>query len=297
MWKHAIAVVLATACHQRAAPHPTPPLASPGRPPSPDQLVRGTYVATIAGCITCHGAIGGTLAGGKQGRFGEGVWRAPNITPDRETGIGAWTDQQLDDAIRLGVDDRGKQMSPIMPYPFYHRMTDEDVAAVIAFLRAQPAVRSVVPPSKNLPVAQIALGRPTGNVDRVNEPLAHGEYLAALMHCAGCHTPMSGATAGVAYAGGNELPSEGTMIVSPNITSDPETGIGTWSEADVATSVRAMKLPDGAAIRRPMAEYAEAWARLTDDDAHALAMYVKSIPAVHHDVRPRPDQPEVTSVP
>lgn len=259
--------------------------------------MRGTYVATIAGCITCHGAEGSTLAGGREGRLGNGVWRAPNITPDRETGIGAWTDQQLDDAIRIGLDNHGKRLAPIMPYPFYHRMTDDDVTAVIAFLRAQPAVHSAVSRSENLPLPPLDLAKPIGNVDRTNNPLAHGEYLAALMHCAGCHTPMSGPNANVAYAGGNKLPSDGTTIISPNITSDPETGIGTWTEVEIATSVRAMKLPDGHAIRMPMAAYGDAWAKLSDDDAHALAAYVKSLPPVHNNVEPRPDQPEVTLVP
>src|SRR5579871_2237779 len=172
MHKLAVLVVIATGC-QRNGPPPTAQRApQPTRAATPDQLARGTYVATIAGCTTCHGAPGNTLAGGREGRIGGGVWRAPNITPDRETGIGAWTDEQLDAAIRLGVGKHNSRLAPIMPYPYYHRMTDGDVAAVIAFLRAQPPIHNEVARSQNLPMPHVELPPPVGNVDRANDPLA-----------------------------------------------------------------------------------------------------------------------------
>ena len=295
MRKLAVLVVVASACHQNpsAASQRAP---QPARAVAPDQLARGTYLATIGGCTTCHGAPGNTVAGGREGRIGGGVWRAPNITPDRDTGIGAWTDEQLDAAIRIGLGKNGLRLAPIMPYPYYHRMTDADVAAVIAFLRAQPPIHNEVARSENLPMKHVDLPPAIGNVDRENDPLAHGEYLAAVMHCGQCHTPMMGPLADVAFAGGTQFEVEGQKIVAPNITSDPETGIGTWSEADIIGSVRDMKMPDGSAIRMPMAAYASAWSKLSPADAHAIAAYVASIPPVHHEIEGVENKPEVSAV-
>jgi mono/diheme cytochrome c family protein len=173
---------------------------------------------------------------------------------------------------------------PIMPYPYYHRMTDADARAVVAFLRAQPPVANPVRKSDRLPMQPVELAAPRNNVDPIDDPKAHGEYLASLMHCAGCHTPHSGPLAGVAFAGGNAFVHDGHTMPAPNITSDLDTGIGQWSEADLARTLRTMRSPDGSAIEGPMAMYKQDWSRLTEDDALAVATYIKSIPAVKHAV-------------
>src|SRR5258708_27019755 len=113
MRKLVVLVVVATACQRNGSPT-AQRAPQPTRAATPDQLARGAYVATIAGCTTCHGAPGNTVAGGREGRIGGGVWRAPNITSDRETGIGAWSDEQLDASIRVGIGKHGARLAPIM---------------------------------------------------------------------------------------------------------------------------------------------------------------------------------------
>jgi len=153
-------------------------------------------------------------------------------------------------------------------------MTDDDARALVTYLRSVPAVdHRVARSDPSTTLKPLELEAPAGNADT---PALHGEYLANLMHCAACHTPDSGG----AYAGGRTFDS----FVAPNITSDRATGIGAWSEDDIVRAVRTMTTPDGAKIEGPMAFYATAWSQLSDADAHALASYIKGLPAIDHDV-------------
>lgn len=297
-----VAIIVLVAIDQMAcSPRSAPAREPAGAPADPAQIARGSYLATVIGCILCHtptAADGGPdrsrlLAGGLEVRLPHGVWRGPNITPDRATGIGAWTDAELAAAIRAGVLPRGARLLPIMPYPFFHRMTDADLGAIIAFLRAQRPIPNAVQRTAGLDMRPVELAQPIGNVDPVDDPRAHGEYIATLLHCAACHTPEAGPAAGVPFAGGMSFElSDGTVIASANITSDPDTGIGRWSEADLLQTLRTMKRPDGSPIRGPMAMYRDSWSHLDERDAHALAVYVKSIAPVRNEIRDRP--PAVT---
>jgi len=267
---------------------PSPPAAAPKTP----DLDRGKYLASIAGCAVCHTPLAANgqpdtsrlFAGGLEDKLpGGGTFRAPNITPDRGTGIGAWTDEQIIAAVRRGVRPDGAHLLPIMPYPYYHKLTDSDAQALVAYLRSIPPIPNHVAKSDPGAMRPLDLEEPIGNVD---SPAMHGEYLASLMHCAACHTPQDGPFAARAFSGGTQFPTQaGVTLVAPNITADRDTGIGDWSEDDVVRSVRAMTLPDGSKIRGPMAMYASAWSQLTDADAHAVAGYIKSLPAIAHDVR------------
>jgi mono/diheme cytochrome c family protein len=248
-------------------------------------IARGEYVATIAGCMTCHSPDRSRpLAGGPIDK-----WLAPNITPDKETGIGNWKDEQVIAAIRQGVRYDGVRLLPIMPYASYHRMTDDDAKAVVAYLRAQPPIHHRVGRSKAGGMRPIEMEAPVGNVDPRDSAKGHGRYLAALMHCSGCHTQGRDE-----YAGGMAFKlDDGKTILSPNITSDPDTGIGRWSSDDIVRAVKTMTLPDGNRIRGPMAKYAEAWSKLSEEDARALAAYIKSVPAIRNEVVE--PQPQVSS--
>jgi mono/diheme cytochrome c family protein len=164
-------------------------------------------------------------------------------------------------------------------------MTDADAQALVLYLRSRPAIHQPVARSEKLAIKPIEIAAPGHTVDRVEDPRAHGEYLAALMHCAGCHTPQEGSLANTAFAGGTRFPGpNGTTVIAPNITSDRDTGIGGWEEADLTRAVREMKDPTGQHLHDPMAMYKDGWSRLTDPDAHALATFVKSVPPVHHDI-------------
>ena len=256
---------------------------------TPEQIERGQYVATIAGCTTCHTPLmpdgklhdhSRELEGTELQVPGGRAIAVPNITPDTRTGIGKWSDAQIVTAIRQGVRPDGSRLSPIMPYPYYNRMTDADANALVAYLRTQPAIHHVIPRAAGLGIKPVDVAAPQGYVDRTADPQAHGEYLAALMHCGACHTPQQGAFANDVFAGGTQFGD----VVAPNITSDRDTGIGSWSEDDVITAVTKMKDPQGHDLMPPMSEYAEAWSQLTGADAHALAVYVKSVPPIHHDL-------------
>lgn len=108
------------------------------------------------------------------------------------------------------------------------------------------------------------------------------------MHCGACHTPQDGPQANVAFAGGVILPlSANETITSPNITSDPNTGIGQWSDSDIIAAVRSRKTPQGHDITGPMAMYIEGWWKLTDADAHALVAFIKSVPPANNPIPQR----------
>ena len=263
-------------------------------------LERGTYLAAVGGCAVCHTPVDWTtmrpmmdkmLAGGLTVKEEFGTWTSPNITPDPETGIGKWTDEQIMAGIRDGVRPDGSKIHPIMPWPFYRNMTDDDAKALTAYLKAQKPVENKVERNK-LPEIPLQLP-PPNRVDPVDDPVGHGAYLASLMHCVACHTPMTekGPDFKRAFAGGMEFHApeqmadkvEGQLFAS-NITSDAETGIGAWTEDDIVKAITQMVRPDGRPIMPPMAFYAPFWSQLTPEDAAAVAKFVKAIPPVKNKV-------------
>jgi mono/diheme cytochrome c family protein len=259
-------LIALAACAPAHAPSPTLPAA----PPPPAMTVdvdRGAYIAAVSGCAACHGT---DYAGGKEQHTGAGVWRAPNVTPDRATGIGGWTDTGVITAIRDGVLPDGERLVPVMPYSYYHAMTDRDAASLVAYLRSRYPVHHQVAPSE-VAMKPVFSYAGTERIDRIGDERAHGKYLATLMHCAGCH--------GASYAGGMRFEVDGKSVVASNITSDAGHGIGSWSDGDVMHLIRGMVTPKGRVMQAPMAMFGESWSKLTDDDARALAAYVKSIPA------------------
>jgi mono/diheme cytochrome c family protein len=261
-------LIAVAACAPAHAPTQPP---SPAAPPPPTLAVdvdRGAYVAAVSGCAACHGA---DYAGGKEHKVAAGVWRAPNITPDRATGIGGWSNTGVITAIRDGVLPDGERLVPVMPYTYYHAMTDRDAEALVAYLRSRYPVHHQVAPSE-VAMRPVMMPREVERIDRIGDTRAHGRYLATLMHCAACH--------GASYAGGMRFEVDGKQVVAPNITSDAGHGLGRWSEADVMHLVRGMVTPNGRVMQAPMAGFGESWSKLTDDDARALAAYVKSIPAL-----------------
>lgn len=272
-----------------------------GSAPKADPVVdRGAYVVGLAGCALCHTPIDWTamrpmmdkaFAGGMKMKEDFGEWVSPNITPDPETGIGKWSDEQIIASFRDGVRPDGTKVHPIMPYPFYNNMTDDDAKAVVAFLKVQKPVVSKIERNK-LPPMEIPLP-PPNRVDPKDDPVGHGAYLATIMHCVMCHTPMTekGPDFKKAFAGGFEMkmpPEMGDMasgqLFSSNITSDPETGIGKWTEQDIVNAITKMVRPDGKPILGPMMFYAAAWSQMTPEDAAAIAKFIKTIPPIKNKV-------------
>ena len=286
------------------APAPAPktvePAKKPAEPaPDPKLVERGAYVAKASGCGVCHTAIGPTgpdfehaFGGGLEMPDTFGTWRTPNITLDKSTGIGSWTDDQIAAAIREGVRPDGKKLYPIMPYANYNRMTDDDVKALVAFLHTVKPVNRVVAPNKDLKMAPIDMPKPANQPDVADDPVKHGEYMATLMLCSHCHfapDPKTFAPAGPdkMFAGGlpMQLPMMGTgTLYSRNITSDKDTGIGKWTTEQIATTIKTMTKPDGKMIQGPMLFLQGQWSQLEDKDIQAVAAYIHQLPAVKNKV-------------
>src|SRR5262245_13175220 len=224
-------------CGGKSPPPEPPPSATAAVEPAPPAidpaiLARGEYVAELGGCAACHTPLDATggfsttkaFAGGVEapGPNGKGIWRAPNITPDATTGIGAWTNAQIDTAIRRGILPSNHALAPVMPHQYFARMTDADADALVAFLRQLPAVSHRVRRSEGLVIpADMPPAAMGGAGDPAGDERAHGEYLATVMHCAACHTPRDGAHAGELLSGGvafdNPLSAGGGTLFSANL--------------------------------------------------------------------------------
>ena len=249
---------------------------------------RGAYlVNSIAACGNCHtpkGPNGPIMSMDLAGGFviEEPPFRAvaPNITPDRETGIGAWTDRQIVDAIRNGRRPDGSIIGPPMPTELYNRLSDSDVLAIVAYLRTVKPVRNKIAKS----TYRIPLHAPppvtTVPEPRRDDKVAYGAYLAGPVgHCIECHTPMTRQGRDVANrlgGGGFEMEAPGGgRITTPNITPDPEDGIGKWSDAEIKRAMTEGVRPDGSRLAPPMAYRWYRNIRAVDQDA--IIAYLRSL--------------------
>jgi len=260
------------------------------------QIDRGAYIFTAANCGACHTNVkakGPALAGGRPLATPFGTFYSPNITADPETGIGRWTDAEFIRALREGVSPDDDHYFPAFPYPSFTRMTDQDILDLKAYIFSLPPVaqadreheidfpfgwRFSVWFWKQLNFTEGALTPDPAKSADWNR----GAYLVeALAHCGECHTPrgwLGGLDASAAYSGTPDGP-EGEKV--PNITPDPDTGIGTWSTADVVRVLRTGQLPDGDFVGSVMGEVVEtSTSKLTDADRQAIAAYLATLPPV-----------------
>jgi mono/diheme cytochrome c family protein len=263
---------------------------------SAQEIARGKYVFGATGGCGCHTVKGQPPnAGGRRYDGPYGTVYSSNITPDRETGIGTWTDEQLITAIRLGRRPNGERLLPVHPYPVFNGMTADDLKALVAFLRTVPPVRRAKEPKRItvplfesvfLPAWLAAFApRETPPATAPAEGTARGEYLVrAVGHCGECHTPrtMTMATDNSRFLGGNPKGPEDAAM--PNITPDRDTGIGRWSLDEIAEYLGTGTKPDGDVAGGLMAEVIDGtfagYKDLTRADRLAIAQYLKSIPAV-----------------
>jgi len=264
--------------------------------PSPAEIERGKYVFGATGGCGCHTVKGRPVnSGGRRYDGPFGTVYSTNITPDRETGIGAWTDEQIIAAIRLGRRPDGERLLPVHPYTVFNGMAAEDLGALVRFLRTVPPVSRANQPKKItvplfesvfLPAWLAAFApRATPPPSAPTSGLARGEYLVrAVGHCGECHTPrtLTMAPDDARFLGGNAKGPEGQA--TPNITPDLETGIGKWAEEDIAWYLGTGNRPDGDVAGGLMGEVIEGtlagYKDLTKADLLAIAKYLKSIPPV-----------------
>ena len=266
---------------------------------TPARLERGKHlVENVMGCFYCHserdfkapGAlpIEAKKGGGAIFYDAPGQMYAPNITPDQETGVGAWSDDELARAIREGVSRDGHALFPIMPYMNYKHLPDEDLASVITYLRSIPPIRNAVPRTKlNFPLNLLVntmpqpLTVPVTTPD-VSTPAKRGAHLAMLASCADCHTPQDRGTAipGLAMAGGFTLNEPSGQVTSTNITPDPS-GISYYDEALFLEVMRTGQVK--ARKLNPTMPWA-LYGKMSDDELKAIFAYLRSLPAASHRV-------------
>ena len=276
------------------------PLTSRKFDATPQRVERGRYLFELAGCRGCHSQHDWNTHGAPiiPGKEGAGQWFdmpdlpgrvvAPNLTPDRETGAGTWTDDQLARAIREGIGHDGRALFPMMPYQGLRTMSDEDLASVVIYLRSLPPVHSQLAKTEIIfPVKYLIRSVPEPLEAPVSSPdpsdrLKYGEYLVTLGGCGDCHTPQKRGqpVAGFAYAGGWLMRGPWGEVSTANITPDPS-GISYYDEAlfiEVMRTgyVKARKLnsimPFGA------------FKNLTDDDLKAMFAYLRTVKPVQHRV-------------
>ena len=259
--------------------------------PTPALVAKGKYVFGAAGGCACHtppDGVGLNAGGTKFDLSFIGVIYAPNITPDAETGVGKWTDAQMVSAIRRGERPDGSRLFPIHPYKYLSNIADDEIAALVAYLRSVKPVRSSVPArSLKIPVpTRTIVAAPTV---APRKGLARGEYLAGgASHCAECHTPrrFDASTDDTKFLAGGLGPEQS---LAANITPHVETGIGRWTEAQIARFLRTGVKPSGqvasSLMRTVIVGTSAGFKDLTEADALAIARYLKTVPAIDNKVR------------
>ena len=272
--------------------------------PTPVRLARGKYLFHLADCDGCHSQrdfsrFGGPVAEGGRGAGNvlpkemglPGLVAPPNITPDRETGIGAWTDGEKIRAIREGVDRDGRALFPMMPYENFRHMSDEDVFSLVAYLNSLPPVQHAVPKtSLAFPVSLLikSAPKPAGIVPAPDRTDAQkrGQYLVKLAGCMECHTPK--------LSGGETFRvAPNVMVVSANISPDTATGIGKWSERDFVDRFHQYReyVEHGSPAVGPESFTLMPWlnfSQLPAEDLRDIYSFLRTRPAVYKSVDTHP---------
>ena len=266
-------------------------------------VAKGQYIFSLAAGCGCHSDPKGTPhAGGRPFPIPFGTVYSTNLTADKETGLGGWTDQQIADAITKGVGRGGVKTLPLMPYGLYSGMAQDDLKALIAFLRTLKPVRKPTPELQtSVPMLRSiaaegwlkAFGQFfTPPATAPKNGLERGKYLTEhVAICGDCHTPRSSIgvpNRSMYMAGaGKDIGPLGELV--PNITPDKETGIGTWKREEIADLLITGTKPDLDYVRGLMYDVIQGtshgYRHMSRDDALAIADYIKSIPAIKNKVK------------
>ncbi|MFN8006136.1 MAG: c-type cytochrome [Terriglobia bacterium] len=282
------------------------------------RLARGKYLFDrVALCGDCHSERDFTRFAGpvileKEGagfvfppELGfPGTVVSRNITPDKDTGIGNWTDGEVIRAIREGVSRDGHTLFPLMPYQNFRKMSDEDVYSVVVYLKTLKPVKLAQPPTRiNFPVSMFikSAPQPAGSVPPVDQqdPLKYGEYLVTMGGCSDCHTPFEKGqpVEGKHLAGGRLFKTPMGTVVTANITPDPDTGIGKYSEQDFLNKFYQYKkyVDQGSPQVGPESFTLMPWlllCELEESDLKAIFAYLKTQPAIYNSVEKHPGYDE-----
>jgi mono/diheme cytochrome c family protein len=261
-----------------------------GRPAVAETLLeRGAYLVNgIGNCGNCHspqqpdGTLSGPALSGGKALLAPGVIAyPPKLTPDPETGLGGWTEDQVVTALREGHTPKGDVLRPPMPIAFYRGVSDRDARAIAVYLRSLAPVKSEVLPSEYSVPTPSGYG---GSVGAIPDPdpadkVGYGHYLVQLGHCMLCHTPRDASErpdlAHRTGAGGAVMRGVFGEIVSPNITPDVKSGIGGWTNQQIKDALTKGKRPDGSLLASPMP-----WrylATMRGEDIDAIVAYLRTL--------------------
>ena len=256
-------------------------------------LQRGRYlVEGILTCGNCHTPRipGGMLDPGRLHAGGPQTWetseykvKGSNITPDKDTGIGAWSENDVKRAIRDGVRPNGQQLAPQMPYGYYKIFTPADLDAVVAYVRSLPAVSNkieapVYKATKMAPDVPAGAEKPMPESE-LQDPVKRGFYLVTIGHCMECHSARRDGHSDLKNGlgkGGEKFEGPWGVSVSRNITSHKVAGIGGWSDAEIKRAITQGVGKDGRKLLPPMGF---AWyARMSQQDLDAIVAYLRTVP-------------------
>jgi mono/diheme cytochrome c family protein len=252
------------------------------------QQQRGLYLVTAGDCVSCHTAKGGgMLAGGAPIQTPFGVIYSSNLTPNVATGIGSWSDDQFYRAMHNGIAADGSHLYPAFPYPWFTKVTRQDVDAIRAYLRTVPAVKNV-PPANKLPWPlsdrivmagwnKLYFKPGTFQPDAgKSAQWNRGAYIVeGLGHCGACHTPKNifGAIKTSERFHGSDIQD----WFAPSLSGSKFSGLGSWSPKDIGAFLKTGKT-DRTVAYGPMAEVVEnSTSKMSDDDLIAVATYLKSL--------------------
>ena len=252
---------------------------------------RGSYlVNTLLTCGNCHSPKGPPQAIAGKDFSGGLSWdeppfkvTAPNITQDKDTGIGNYTDAQIKTVLRKGVKPNGVPVAMVMPSGFYEIMTERDLNAVVAYLRTIKPVSNKVPD----PVYKMPQGHPIPpggdkpyTEAMLTDKVKKGFYLATISDCMECHTPFGARGRDFANrlgAGGAEFPGPWGVVHSRNITSSKTKGLGDWTDAEIKRAITQGIRKDGTKLTGPMGF--DLYARMTETDLDAVVAWLRTVPA------------------
>jgi hypothetical protein len=273
---------------------------------TPEMISRGEYLANnVAVCIDCHSdrdwtVYSGPLTPGTEGKGGErigeelglpGYVYTKNITP---AAIGDWTDGELFRAITSGVTRHGDVLFPIMPYLAYNEMAEEDVKAIIAYIRQLKPIENQVPASSiNFPVNILMKSAPRNYISKPlpdkNNSIEYGKYLVTIGACGDCHSPAveGEPIPGKEFSGGFEMHLPFGTVRSANITPDMETGIGGWGKEVFIARFKYFLSEEAKKTKAENVQTIMPWtfyANMTEEDLGAIYDYLRTLPPVKNKV-------------
>lgn len=253
VWVGVLAVAALVGCAGQTSSSPDASSPVNGDPfPRPAEVIAGEKLAFARNCSGCHSSAAGLLAGSSAAISGA---YAPNITPDMDTGIGSWTDEDLIRALRFGVDDEGATLCSQMPRE--PGLSDDDAAKLVAYLRS-------VPPMINTTPDQACSAN-------AHDVITAGRVAAVELHCDGCHG---------AGLGGSDVGVGGAPVYAPNLTPDMDTGLGSWSDEQLVAAITQGVDDEGVALCTAMPRFD----MLTEDQLTGLVAYLHSLAPVTHSV-------------